>query len=143
MKIFTFRLQKILELRSFYEEKAKIELGRCISEVERIKNILKKIASEKIATRKNMGLKSFDFQNFLASESYLKNLDTKKEQMLKLLSEAEVKVQKARAEFFEATKKRKVLSNLKDKQYEIWKKETLQENDAVLDDIINSKVSRN
>lgn len=142
MKTFEFSLEKILQLRFFYEDKAKIELGRAISESERLKTILQSIAIEKVKTRKKMGLDNFVLYSFLSSEMYLKNLDIKKEQMLKKLAEAELKVEKARAVFLEATKKRKVLSRLKEKQEEVWKKEARQESDSMIDDIVNSKISQ-
>ncbi|MEL3907493.1 MAG: flagellar export protein FliJ [Treponemataceae bacterium] len=142
MKTFRFRLEKILQLRSFYEEQAKIELGRCNREVEKIKNVLKQIASEKVLTRRAMGFNDFNLQDFLASETYLKNLDAKKEIFLERLVTAELKVEKARKEFIAASQKRKILTKLKEKQALQWKKERQQEEDAILDDIVNSKTVR-
>lgn len=142
MKAFHFRLEKILQLRIFAEEQAKIELGRCNSEVEKIKSVLKQIASEKVITRKSMGFESFDLQNFLSAETYLKNLDAKKEIFLERLVVAELKAENARKEFIAASQKRKVLTKLKEKQVLQWKKDRQQEEDAILDDISNSKTVR-
>lgn len=139
MKSFQFRLEKILQLRTFDEENAKIELGRCIGEVNKIKNILEHIAEEKILTRKSMGLKNFQLHDFLIAETYLKNLEAKKEEMLEALTLAELKVEKAQSFFLEAAKKRKILSKLKEKQELAWKKEVQTQNDAILDDIVNAK----
>jgi flagellar export protein fliJ len=142
MKAFNFRLEKILRIRSFYEEQAKIELGRCVSESEKIKAVLRHIASEKVAARKSMGFQSFDLQDFLASENYLKNLDAKKEMFLAKLAEAELQIEKARKAYIAASQKRKTITRLKEKQLEAWKRETQQEEAATLDDIANSNTVR-
>ena len=142
MKAFQFRLEKVLKVRRFYEEQAKIELGRCIGESEKIKNVLRHIAEEQVSTRKSMSFQNFDLQNFVASENYLKNLDAKKEAFLTKLAEAELEVEKARKVYIAASQKRKTLSRLKEKEIEAWKKETQQEEAAVLDDLTNSATVR-
>ena len=40
MKKFVFSLQKVLELKEYEEDKAKLELGKAVAEVERIKRLL-------------------------------------------------------------------------------------------------------
>lgn len=142
MKKFEFRLEKILQVRSFQEEQAKLELAKCVGTVEMFKNQLREIAQEKITVRKDMGLNNFELQSFLASETYLKNLDAKKEQCLNLLAEAELKAEEARKVYAEAQKKVKVLENLKEKKFAEWKKEYIIQQDNIVDDTVSAKKAR-
>ena len=55
------------------------------------------------------------------------------------LAAAELIVEEKRAVFAEALKKRKVLSNLKEKQLQQYKKEKQLEEDNIVDDIVTSR----
>ncbi|PIE98107.1 MAG: flagellar export protein FliJ [Treponema sp.] len=139
----TFRLEKILKLREFYEEKAKIELGKCISESEYIKQQLKLIANNRVSARKKMVVGAdFSFNDFVAGETFIKRLEFEKEEQLNLLAQAELKVEQARKVYNEATKQRKILSKLKEKKEAQWRKERLQHDAEILDDLVNFQKSK-
>ena len=62
MKKFVFSLQKVLDLREFEEEKAKLELGKAVAEMERIKKLL----AENAQNRVNAGYSRRDVSDVLS-----------------------------------------------------------------------------
>lgn len=140
MKKFVFSLQKILDLREFEEEKAKLELGKAVAEMERIKKLL----AENAQNRVNAGYSRRDVSDVLSLqqiENYILGLDLKKERLLEELASAELIFEKKRDLFTEAMQAREVLTKLKDKQLSEYKKEALKQEENALDDITNGKVA--
>lgn len=140
MKKFVFSLQKVLDLREFEEEKAKLELGKAVAEMERIKKLL----AENAQNRVNAGYSRRDVSDVLSLqqiENYILGLDLKKEKLLEELASAELIFEKKRDLFTEAMQAREVLTKLKDKQLSEYKKEALKQEENALDDITNGKVA--
>ena len=140
MKKFVFSLQKVLDLREFEEEKAKLELGKAVAEMERIKKLL----AENAQNRVNAGYSRRDVSDVLSLqqiENYILGLDLKKEKLLEELASAELIFEKKRDLFTEAMQAREVLTKLKDKQLSEYKKEALKQEEHALDDITNGKVA--
>lgn len=134
MKAFKFSLQKILDLRLFAEEQAKLALAAAIADADRIKLSLKEIAVKKVGAAKERSLCT-DFTVHITIENYINRLEIKKEELLEELAAAELVIEEKRAEFNEAMKERKVLSNLKEKKYEEYKKEYNKAMEIDLDDM--------
>lgn len=134
MKAFKFSLQKILDLRLFAEEQAKLALAAAIADADRIKLNLKEIAVKKVEAAKERSLCK-DFTVHITIENYINRLELKKEELLEALAEAELVIEEKRSEFNEAMKERKVLSNLKEKKYEEYKKEYNKTMEIELDDM--------
>ena len=140
MKKFVFSLQKVLDLREFEEEKAKLELGKAVAEMERIKKLL----AENAQNRVNAGYSRRDVSDVLSLqqiENYILGLNIKKEKLLEDLAVAELIFEKKRDLFTEAMQAREVLTKLKDKQLSEYKKEALKQEENALDDITNGKVA--
>ena len=140
MKKFVFSLQKVLDLREFEEEKAKLELGKAVAEMERIKKLL----AENAQNRVNAGYSRRDVSDVLSLqqiENYILGLDLKKEKLLEELASAELIFEKKRDLFTEAMQAREVLTKLKDKQLAEYKKDALKQEENALDDITNGKVA--
>ena len=140
MKKFVFSLQKVLDLREFEEEKAKLELGKAVAEMERIKKLLEENAQNRV----NAGYSRRDVSDVLSLqqiENYILGLDLKKEKLLEELASAELIFEKKRDLFTEAMQAREVLTKLKDKQLSEYKKEALKQEENALDDITNGKVA--
>ena len=140
MKKFVFSLQKVLDLREFEEEKAKLELGKAVAEMERIKKLL----AENAQNRVNAGYSRRDVSDVISLqtiENYILGLDIKKEKLLEDLAAAELIFEKKRDLFTEAMQAREVLTKLKDKQLSEYKKEALKQEEDALDDITNGKVA--
>ena len=151
VKRFAFSLQKLLNLRGFEENKARIELGKAVSEVERISLSLKENAQKRLAAPHSVAATKgdssaarpvMDTTSLLALERYTARLDFEREKMLESLAAAEEVVQEKRAAYIEAAKKVKTLENLKDKKAAEWKKYALRAADDEIDDIVSSNGGR-
>ena len=138
MKKFVFSMEKILDLREYEEKQAQIELGKAIADAEKIRQQLNFVAIEK-AKMLSMDISGTSINERLVHENYLVRLDRQKEILLEELAAAELIVEEKRAVFAEALKKRKVLSNLKEKQLQQYKKEKQLEEDNSVDDIVTSR----
>lgn len=136
MKKFQYSLQKVLNLRVFYEKEAEIALGKAISARDAIQLELEEIAKKKISVaseRKG----SVPLEQLFVIEHFIHRLDIRKEECLNNLSAAELVLEQKRELYLEATKNRQVLSKLKEKKEFVWHKEYLNEDAAILDDIVN------
>ncbi|MBO5730503.1 MAG: flagellar export protein FliJ [Treponema sp.] len=138
MKRFSFSMQKILDIREFTERQAQIELGQAVAEVNRINEELESVAQEKLRMLQ-INLKSASLNEFLVHENYMKRLELTKERLLEELAAAQLVVDEKREIFAEAMKQRKILSNLKEKQFAQYKKEALVAEDNAVDDLVTSR----
>lgn len=138
MKRFSFSMQKILDIREFAERQAQIELGRAVAEVNRINGELEAVAQEK-QRMLQVKLKDVSLNEFLVHENYLKRLELTKDRLLQELAAAQLVVDEKREIFAEAMKQRKILSNLREKQYAQYKKEALVAEDNAVDDLVTSR----
>jgi flagellar FliJ protein len=135
MKPFVFRLEKFLNLRKYYEDEAKIELGRAVGVLAELEGRIKALAAERVraaAAQFRPGNSAIEIQQYMY---YLLRLDNTKERLLKEAALAEIKVEEAREVFLEASRERKVLDNLKEKKQKEYRKILLDEETKVLDDI--------
>jgi flagellar FliJ protein len=138
MKRFSFSLQKILGIRQYTEDQAKLELGRAMSVLNRIDAELRLVAQNRVYAmqqRTNEGSSSINITSFLVIEDYILLLDAKKEHLLVEFAEAELVVEQKRAVFVEAMKKRKVLTKLSERQFETYKTEAAREESTALDEV--------
>ncbi len=138
MKKFSFSLQKVLNLREFDENQAKEALGHVISIANKLNMELQEIAQKRVNSRNSSG-NVFNANEFLAIENYVNRLDIRKEEVLVELAQNEILIAEKRKILAEAMKNRKVLSNLRDKKYQEWKKSVLKDEEAFVDDITNAK----
>ena len=142
MKPFAFGLEKVLNLRKFYEDEAKIELGRAVGILAELEARILAIAGERIraaAAQFNPGNGTAQIQQYMF---YILRLDNTKEQLLKEAAMAELKVEEAREKFLEASRERKVLDKIKEKRQKEYHKKKLDEETKVLDDISTGVLAR-
>ena len=138
MKKFVFSLQKVLELREYEEDKAKLELGKAVAEVERIKRLLEENARNRVAANQSRK-DTNDVIILMNIENYIIGLDAKKEKLLEELTMAQMFFEEKRDLYTKAMQDREVLSKLKEKQLSEYKKEVLKEEENALDDIVKNK----
>ena len=143
MRPFVFSLEKVLGLRKYHEEEAKIELGRAIGVLNELEARILVLAQE----RNRAAMAQFSPGNSAAQIQqymfYLLRLDNTKEQLLKETALAEMKVDEARDAYIEASRERKVLDNLKEKQFREYRKLSLSGEAKILDDISAGARARN
>ena len=134
MKKFEFSLEKILSLREFTEKDARIALGRAVSEAERIRNELAKVARNHFETMQSLSGEN-DVKVLITIQNYIVRLDAQRDRLLADLAEAERIIEEKRVIFAEAMKNRKALSNLKDKKFADYRVTALRAEDVVLDEV--------
>ena len=135
MKPFVFNLEKVLGLRKFNEDEAKIELGRAVGVLAELESRIRSLAEEKagaLAAQFSPGNSVFEIQQYMV---YLLRLENTKERLLKEAALAEMKVEEARNKFLEVSRERKVLDKLKEKRQKEYHKLVLAEEAKTLDDI--------
>jgi len=138
LKRFSFSLKKLLSLREFKEKEAEIALGKANSCCERIRNRLDTLAHDRIATSRSRCPAS-DIAELRSIEMYIQLLDKKKDEALTELAEAELVLEKVRATYIESHRAREVLTRLLEKKTAVWRKNMLNTEAAVLDDINNAR----
>ena len=142
MKPFNFRLQKVLNLRKFYEDEAKIELGRAVGVVAELESRLNSIARERARAAGAQfapGNSAAMIQQYMF---YLLRLENNEKELLKEKLLAEQIADEAREAFIEASRERKVLDNLKEKRHDEYIKMKLDSETRVLDDISSGVLAR-
>ena len=137
MKKFVFSLQKVLELREYEEDKAKLELGKAVAEVERIKRLLEENARNRVAANQSRK-DTNDVIILMNIENYIIGKKKKKEKLLEELTMAQMFFEEKRDLYTKAMQDREVLSKLKEKQLSEYKKEVLKEEENALDDIVKN-----
>ncbi|MGI5065934.1 flagellar export protein FliJ [Treponema putidum] len=145
MKRFEFRLEKLLALRSFCEHQAEIELAHAIAHKDYIDLELRQIAKLKAKTSLKFNPQSDEISipDLHNAQNYIIFLDKKKDKLLEQLIIAEQIIDEKRKIYIEAASKRKVISKLKEKKHEIWKKENMKAEEKYIDDIITYKFGKN
>ena len=138
MKRFSFSLQKLLDLRAFREKQAELELGRAIAARDAIALTLESIAKKRVsAAFERKG--SLPVQELLAIEHFITRLDREKERLLEDLAAAELVVEQKREDYLVASRDKQVISKLREKKEAAWHKESLAEEAATLDDLVNAR----
>ncbi|QTQ13747.1 flagellar export protein FliJ [Treponema parvum] len=141
MKKFDFPLEKILKLRRFQQEQAEIELGKALQEEQAIQNKLDSIARQHAAAAANIK-GSLDFEVISSAQQFFRLLEIQKEALLNDLAEAKLVSEQKRRVLQEKMKKTASLEKLGEEEYEKYRRESFREEEAVVDDIINSHFGR-
>lgn len=143
MKKFKFKLQKILDIREAEEKEIQYELAEAVGK----QNILKvkqqeyrnKVLAQKNIYHDKMGegtvdfLSMMNFQRFVDfTDKYIKSSQAEIESMQPAIDEI-------RSRLIEATKKKRTLEKLKERQKEKWD-EVLKKSEEKEQDDINQKI---
>ena len=135
MRRFSFKLEKLLELRGFYERKAELVLaekaGRCVL----LDTQLHELAEAKSRTGREMFSAGRMLADYRAAELYIVRLNRDKERLVKELAEAELEREKARADYIEKHKSREVMEKIKERKAGEYYRLALREETKALDDL--------
>lgn len=135
MKRFAFKLEKLLELRSFYERRAELVLAEKAGKCALIRNRLAEVAEAKVKTSREMFAPGRDFADFRASELYLIRLDKERDSLLEALVLAELELEAARKVYIEKHRDREAITKLKERRQADYYRAALREETKTLDDI--------
>ena len=136
MKKFSFELQKVLEFRDFEKKQAEGELSKALARENEINTNLEQIAMQYVAS-KDAVKGSFNVQDIMAHNQYVKLLDYQKEELLKQLAEAKLVTEQKRDALRECMKKTTALEKLREKQLADWKQAADYEEAELIDEIKN------
>ena len=139
MRRFSFKLEKLLELRGFYERKAELVLaekaGRCVL----LDTQLRELADARARTGREMFSAGRMLADYRAAELYIVRLNRDKERLVKELAEAELEREKARADYIEKHKSREVMEKIKERKAGEYYRLALREETKALDDLPRRK----
>ncbi|MDR2149641.1 MAG: flagellar export protein FliJ [Spirochaetaceae bacterium] len=138
MKQFVFNLQKVLELRHYYEREAEINLGRAVGVLSAIENNLESVAQERcrIAEHYSAGYEAHDI---LVIDRYLQRLAVTKDKLVQEAAEADKKVEAARELYLNASRDRKILDKVRENRQSEYHKAMLLEEIKEIDDLTGTK----
>jgi flagellar FliJ protein len=134
MKRFVFALEKVLELRKFHEQEAKVELGRAISVLTKIENNIKRnaVLRSQATSERFLGIHTNENNDIpdgtvsmLAWDNYILRLEQEAQRLEEEAAAARVVVEEKRNLYLEASRELKVMEKLKEKRQEEYKEEAL------------------
>ena len=135
MKRFQFKLEPALKHRKYKEEIKKKELADIFREMKEAQDFFKSLeedlAKTLVSIEREESIKILDIEKIILFESYMIHLKRLMEQTTGKIAEIQLRVDRKRLEFIEASKAKRVLDRLKEKQYFKYMKEmdTLEQKD--------------
>lgn len=142
MKRFRFNLDKLLELRQYYEREAELSLAKAMGELYSIQERLRTLAEDRAAAASERFFPGRSVAQIHATDLYILRLDRTKEALLEAAAKAELVVSEKRQAFLEASRDRKVLDKLKEKRLKEYKYYVSLEEIKSIDDISNGAKAR-
>ena len=141
MRKFSFNLERLLRIREHEEHEWEIKLGQAVTECVRIESDMQHSSSEIDRVLKSRGQLSTCEDLLFSMEMYKRRMNKDLLELDLKLKKAEAERDEVRAQFLEVSKRRKVLSKLKEKrEAEYYKKQIKVEHD-MLDEINNGRAA--
>jgi len=139
MKRFTFRLEKILQLRKFKEDECKLALGQAISVLNKIENDIKITAVKKVDAAKQRFVSPMEMSSW---DLYILRLEQETEKLMKQAAQAELVVEEKRAQYIEAQKDLKAIEKLKEKREKEYRKDIMNYQMAEVDEMTAARYGK-
>jgi flagellar FliJ protein len=140
MSRFSFKLEKILDLRKFEQRQAEIELGKAVAAENAIQEQLDEIAKQHASTVG--GIKdSRNITVIAAAQRYFSLLDTHREQLLQELVQAKLITETKRKIMETAVQNCRALSKMKEHEQTSFLADELRKEEDTTDDIVTSRYS--
>ena len=139
MKRFRFKLEPALRHRKHIEDIKKRELAEVFRELREAEDFLKSLEDDfkrtQASIQREESIKVIDIEKILLFESYLIYMKRLIEQTHIKIEQINKKLEKKRLEFIKASKAKKVLERLKEKQYFEYMKEMDTKEQKFIDEI--------
>ena len=139
---FKFRLQTLLKLKEQFEKSTKNELGVAIMKLEEEKSKLKVIED-------NINITTNDFREACSGiirpekikelKTYLEHLQHTRDKQKEAVKQQQKNVDIIRERLVEIMRERKVLENLKEKEFQEYLKEELKKEQQQVDELVSFK----
>jgi flagellar protein FliJ len=139
MKRFHFRLEKLLAIKKYSEKEWELKLARAAGECIRIEKTMERNIYEKARTLKNRRTGgTLQLDALMYSELYIRRLAWSNERLREELLRKEVERNTIQKGYLEASKQRKVLDKLKERQEGSFYEKQRTEEMKSTDDMNNS-----
>jgi flagellar FliJ protein len=139
MKRFTFRLEKVLQLRKFKENECKLILGQAISVLNKIENDIKITATRHHTAVEQRFVIPADMVSW---DAYILRLEQEAERLAQRAAQAELVVEEKRALYIEAQKDLKAIEKLKEKRQKEYRKDMMNYQMTEVDDTTSARYGR-
>jgi flagellar FliJ protein len=143
MRRFGFSLEKVLELRRYAEREWELKLAEVTSRVIAVEQEILEWGRRRHEMRRyHAPTGTIDISVLRSREEYVNRIDARVMMLQHRLVALEAERAKVREGYVEASKKRKALTRLKERQADEYYKEALRDEGRVLDEIAGSQVIR-
>jgi flagellar protein FliJ len=141
MRRFRFKLEKLLEVRSFYERKAEIVLAEKAGRCATLDAKLREVAESRSRTGREMFSMGRVLEDYRAAELYILRLDRERDKLLEELAAAELEREKARLDYVEKRRAREAIDKIKERRQTEYYRLAEREEQKALDDLARSRVA--
>ncbi len=138
MKKFNFKLETVLSLRENVEKQWEAKLGKANGECQLIQNKIDGFKDE-IKVSKSTSL---DISQFHAKCLYEDRLNYQIGLEKKVLHEKEIERDKIKEHYLQKSIDRKIIDKLKDKSLKQYKKDSIKEDNLIIDEINSASKTR-
>lgn len=141
MRRFSFKLEKILELRRYAEQEWELKLAEVTSRVVAAEQEIELWAQRRFDTRRfHSGSGTINMMLLRTREEYVNRIDARVLELQRQLVALETERAKVREGYVEASKKRKALTRLRERQSDEYYREALREEGRDLDEIAGTQL---
>jgi flagellar FliJ protein len=143
MRRFEFKLEKVLELRRYYEREWELKLAESTSRVLSVEREIQDWGRRRIMTTSEaVPVGRIDMSSLRSREDFVNLVDERVEQLQSRLVALEAERDKVRQGYLEASRARKALTRLKERRAEEYYDEGQREETRTLDEIGGTIVIR-
>jgi len=143
MRRFRFKLEKILELRRYTEQEWELKLAEVTGRVVAAEQEMMEWGQRRHGTRRfHAGAGTVDMLLMQSREDYVNRIDQRVLELTNQLVALETERMKVREGYVEASRKRKALTRLRERQADEYYRDALREEGRVLDEIAGSQLIR-
>jgi flagellar FliJ protein len=135
VRLFRFKLEKLLELRGFHERRAEMVLAEKAGRCALLDARLRAVAESRSRTGREMFSAGRMLADYRAAELYMVRLDRDRDRLTEELAKAELEREGARADYIEKRKSREVIEKLKERRQADYYRLALREETKALDDL--------
>ena len=140
MRRFRFNLEKLLELRAFYERKAEMVLAGKAGACALLDEKMREVALSRSRTGREMFSTGRGVEDYRAAELYIVRLDRDRERLARELAVAELEREQARAAYVEKRMGRESLEKIKERRQKEYYRLAEREETKALDDVARRRV---
>jgi flagellar export protein FliJ len=143
MRRFRFKLEKVLELRRYAEQEWELKLAEVTGRVVAAEQEITQWARRRHDTKRfEAGAGTVDMLLLRSREDYVNRIDQRVLELQHQIVALETERSKVRGGYVEASRKRKALTRLEERQAAEYYRDALREEGRVLDEIGGSQLIR-